>query len=130
MGIRVVWDSKDQKTIRLDFEGKWNFLDFDYAMNECNGMVKKVEHPVDLIYNLAASGPLAAGAVLDLRALREPLPENHGVIAVSGDKIFARAVVSILSRIYPELGEAFVMADSVNDARILLAQAAQQREHA
>jgi hypothetical protein len=117
MGIKVAWDSHDQTTIRFDFDGKWNFLDFDYAVHESIAMMKASERRVNWVLNLEASGPLAAGAVLEARELREPIPDHHGWIAFAGEETFAHGVASILSRIYPVLGEDFLFAPDLEHAR-------------
>ncbi len=121
MAIKVAWDTADEKTVRFDFEGKWNFLDFDYAVNEAIVLMKRVSHPVHWLINLEAGGPLATGAVLDPRELREPLPEHHGWISFAGNDTFARGIASILSRVYPVLGEEFIFAGDVPHARAELA---------
>lgn len=121
MAIKVSWDSADQTVVRFDFEGKWNFLDFDYAVNESISLMKKVQHRVDWLMNLDAGGPLAAGAVLEARELREPLPEHHGAIIFAGNAMFARGIATILSRVYPALGEGFLFETALTTARIKLA---------
>jgi hypothetical protein len=122
MAIKVSWDSADQTIVRFDFEGKWNFLDFDYAVNESISLMKKVQHRVDWLMNLDAGGPLAAGAVLEARELREPLPEHHGKIIFAGNEMFARGIATILNRVYPALGEAFLFETTLTTARIKLAR--------
>jgi hypothetical protein len=121
MAIKVTWDSADQTIVRFDFEGKWNFLDFDYAVNESISLMKKVSHRVNWLMNLDAGGPLAAGAVLESRELREPLPEHHGAIVFVGNPMFAHGIATILSRVYPVLGEGFHFEENLTDARLTLA---------
>ena len=123
MAIKVAWDSQEQIVVRFDFEGKWNFLDFDYAVNESITLMKRVSNQVDWLMNLEGGGPLAAGAVLDPRELREPLPDNHGWICFAGNEMFARGIASILTRVYPVLGEQFIYAEDVPHARAALGTA-------
>ncbi|MFN8371484.1 MAG: hypothetical protein U0694_01205 [Anaerolineae bacterium] len=123
MGIKIAWDNQDQTTIRFDFDGKWNFLDVDYAVNESINLMKRVSHQVDWLINLENSGPLAAGAVLESRELREPIPANHGWVGFAGDEMFARGIAGILSRVYPILGEEFLFGRDLGYARAAIGMA-------
>jgi hypothetical protein len=123
MSIKVAWESGDQPLVQFNFDGKWNFLDFDYAVSEAITLMNRVEHHVNWLLNLEASGPLAAGAVLEARELREPLPANFGWVGLVGEETFAQGVASILSRVYPVLGDEFLFAHDVEQAHITLAKA-------
>jgi hypothetical protein len=130
MSIKVAWDNTEQTAIRFDFEGKWNFLDFDFAVNECVTLLNEIEHNAALIFNVERSGLLAAGAVLESRSLRQPLPANHGTIIIAGQEAFAMATASIISRIYEELGEDFSIVESMTKARALVSRTLRQLQNA
>ncbi|NWF70281.1 MAG: hypothetical protein HXY40_14440 [Chloroflexi bacterium] len=125
MGIRVVWDNSEQTIVRFDFEAKWNFLDFDYVIHECISMMRKVSHRVDVLINIGESGPLAVGAVLETRDLRETLPSNFGVMVFAGNPVYGSAIASVLTRVYPALSDEFVFADDLAQARAAVARAAE-----
>jgi hypothetical protein len=124
MGIYIAWDTPAQTAVRLDFEGKWTWLDFDYVMNQSADLIKQVSHPVDIILNIQNSGPLAAGAVMELRDLRQPMPQNRGALIAVGEDHFARAIMEILTRVYGELGEEYYVASSLDAARASLKKTA------
>jgi hypothetical protein len=116
MSIGVSWSDDKKTAVLLAFDGKWNWLDFDYAMVQALALIKNVDHKVSLVFDLRHSGQLAAGAMYEERELREALPLNFGLLVAVGETRFANATMVILTRVYAQLGDSFTVLHSIEEA--------------
>lgn len=120
MGITVNWDNEQQSIIRYDAKGRWDWIDFDRAVERAFTMTESVDHTVDALFDLRKSGELPNGAVLHFRRWLSVLPANRGSIVVVSNRESAHILVDMLRRIDRKAATRLVITDSLDAARRLL----------
>ena len=120
MGITVQWDNEEKTVIRYDFEGYWEWSEFRKKAEEAFAMTRSVKHKVDTISNFLPGTSLPKNAIFQFRRIMSEAPENRGVNCIVGASNFIRTLVTIFSRIYTQLGERLIIADSLSQARSIL----------
>jgi hypothetical protein len=120
MSVTVQWDNDQKTIIRYDFVGYWDWADFREKAQEAFSMTRSVEHQVDTISNFLPTTHIPKDAFIHFRRVMTDAPKNRGVNVIVGASQFIRALVTIFSRIYQQLGNRLVLADSLEQARNLL----------
>lgn len=121
MAIRVSWDSKAQNVIRYDFDKTWTAQDFEHAVEQSFTMTESVEHTVDVIMDFSRCQELPHGFILYLKRKMMVLPANRGSIVVAGTHPAVRSTLQMFRRIHKSLAQRISAADSLKEARALLA---------
>jgi hypothetical protein len=127
MSIQVSWDTEEKKAIRLDFAGQWTLQDFRVAVKEEFALAKSVTHQVDIISNLQNGAALPSNAFLQFKNTMNVSPENIGMVAIVGTSVFVKTMVSVFSKVYTKLGDQLLTADSLEEARLRLAEKRQAK---
>jgi len=122
MGIKVNWDNKEQTIIRYDFEGNWNWHDFDQAVERSFTMTESVSHLVHVIMNFQKSKSTPDGAILYLKRKLAALPSNRGQIAIVGNCKTLETSLNMLARI-SNIQNRIIRVQNLNDARQQFASA-------
>lgn len=114
MSINVTWDNDNRTAIRLDFNGQWNWEEYDDAIDSAYFMIAEVGHKVNIITNLSRDAMLPVDESVRhfQRALRQ-MPSNVGLTVTSGGNSFSRKVFSSFQRT--------LLASSLGEARAILA---------
>ena len=120
MTITVQWDNDDKTVIRYDFTGYWNWAEFRKQAQTAFAMTRSVEHQVDTISNFLPGTHIPKDAFIHFRRVMTDAPPNRGVNVIVGASQFIRALVTIFSRIYTQLGKRLMLADSLEAARDIL----------
>ncbi len=114
MSLVVVWDNQDRTVLRIDVAGQWGWKEYDAAIDQAYGMIREIEHSVDLIFNLTDSQ--AFPPIQSQRHFQRMLtlmPANAGmIIAAGGDSFVSGLFASFLQT---------RLADSLTQARAMLA---------
>jgi hypothetical protein len=126
MSITVQWDNEEKTIIRYDFTGNWDWVEFRERAKEASALTRSVEHRVDSISNFLPGTHIPKDAFIHFRRVMSDAPKNRGVNVIVGASQFIRVLVTVFSRIYKTLGERLIIADSLEDARVILAK---RREH-
>lgn len=123
-GIYVVWDNPEHTTSRWDFVGNWTWDDWYAATRRAlEFRASMITYPVvPGIFNLKHSGPapLPYQALPHMRAGAEMMdPRDYVVVAHCSGLV--RTMIEIFRALNPELGERVLIAETVEDARALIA---------
>jgi hypothetical protein len=121
MRIKVQWDNEQHTLVRWDFMGVWNWSDFLAAQNESNALIKSVSHTVDIIGDVSQIHRVPPGAIGQFRIYRRNDPDNTGRVVLVGANTYIRTIVEIFRGMFPNTGGNFTFADSLEEARSLLA---------
>lgn len=130
MSITVQWDNDDKTVIRYDFTGYWNWTEFREQAQTAFAMTRSVEHHVDTISNFLPGTHIPKDAFLHFRRVMTDAPPNRGVNVIVGASQFIRVLVTVFSRVYTQLGKRLILADSLEDARHILAKQRRQSSDA
>jgi hypothetical protein len=120
MKVSVSWDNDDKTAIRYDFEQGWTWSDFSAATVDGFALTRSVQHTVDSISYFKPGVELPPNALFQFRKAMANAPKNRGVTVIVGGSLFIKTLVGAFSRIYPQLGQRLLLADSLEQARTLL----------
>jgi hypothetical protein len=120
-GITVSWDNEAKNIIRYDFQGRWTWEDFYAASAQAFAMTRSVTHRVDAISNFHEGAVLPPNAMYHFRHAMISAPPNRGVNVIVGATTFVKTLIKIFSNLNKRLGQRLVLANSLDDARMLLA---------
>lgn len=121
MTIKVQWDNEEHTLLRWEFMGVWDWDDFLAAQKESNDLINSVPHTVDIISDVSKSQHLPPGAIGRFRTYRRDDPENTGRVVLVGASIYIKTIVEIFRGMFPNTGGNFSFANSLDEARSLLA---------
>jgi hypothetical protein len=127
MPITVTWDNDDQTAIRYDFDGRWTWSEFHRAANEAFALTRSVTQTVDSISYFKPGVTLPPDALFQFRHAMADAPSNRGTTVIVGGSAFIVMMVSIFSKLNKALGERLLVANSLDQARALLAARRQSR---
>jgi hypothetical protein len=121
MNITVSWDNKQKTVIRYDFEGRWTWEEFYSASSQAFAMTCTVKHRVDTISNFKHGSVLPPNALIQFRQVMLNAPKNRGINVIVAHNSFVATLVKIFSNLNKRLGERLAVVDSLDEARMLLA---------
>jgi len=121
MSVKVSWDKNDKKTIRYDFEGRWMWDEFYAAAENAFALTRSVEHTVDSISFFRPGAYLPPNALMHFRRAMVNAPKNRGVTVIVGGSMFIKTMVTVFSKLNRQLGERLLLADTLEQARVMLA---------
>ncbi len=122
MNIEVSWDNDEKTIIRFAYGNNWTWEDYRAASETSRQMMRSVDQTVDLIADYSNGSPPPLDALMKYRRAMATLPENSGLVVIVGGSYFINTLVSIFSGVYRSLGEALVIANSVEEARSIIAE--------
>lgn len=126
MSVNVSWDNDDKTALRYDFKARWTWEEFDAATVQAFAMTGSVSHTVDSISNFETGAALPPNALFQFRRAMSKAPPNRGITVIVGGSMFIKAMVTTFSRLNKQLGERLLLADSLDQARTLLASRRQK----
>lgn len=130
MTIQVEWDNEAKTIIRHDFDGLWTWGEFQELCRATRAMVTSVPHPVHIISNMRqAIMPRGQGMMGNMRRAMLAAPPNRGIIVVVVNP-FLKSLLSLFMSFDPEMTEIIYSAESVEEARQLIAARGQSAGHA
>jgi hypothetical protein len=121
MSIAVLWDNTEQTIIRYDFEGQWVWSEFFTATQQAFALTRSVPHTVDSISNFKPGAALPSDALFQFRRAMASAPPNRGVTVIVGGSTLIKTMVIVFGKINRQLGERLFLADTLDQARALLA---------
>ncbi len=102
MGVAVKWDNEQHTTLLYTFTDPWDWGDYDLAAHLGRKMMDDSPHKVAIIIDLIGTQNLARGAIQRLSQGIEKVHPNRGTIVIVCTNPFVQAIMSILTRLYPE----------------------------
>jgi hypothetical protein len=118
MPVHIIWED-DAKTIaRCTGEGQWTWDEYHNALSQIVEDFKLADQRVDLIIHRVQNASMPPGSPMPhfQRAMRI-MPRNVGLVLLINTNTFARALVSMFSRIFTTQKHAkLVMVGSLDEA--------------
>ena len=121
MSVTVSWDNDDRTTIRYEFERDWIWDEFYAASENAFALTRSVEHTVHSISYFKPGASLPPNALMHFRRAMVNAPRNRGVTVIVGGSLFITTMVRVFSKLNRSLGERLLLADTLEQARALLA---------
>jgi hypothetical protein len=121
MNVKVSWDNDDKTTIRYDFEPHWTWDEFYKVAEDAFALTRSVEHTVDSISHFKPGANLPPNALMHFRRAMVNAPKNRGVTVIVGGSMFIKMMVTVFSKLNRQLGERLLLADTLAQARVMLA---------
>lgn len=123
MPIFVQWDNPEKTIIYIRYE-RWTWDDYYDALSESTVLSKTVEHPIDIIADLADSLVPKGGTISHAAAaLKQDNPRVSLIVLVTPNR-FVQSLTQISFRVLPDFKKKYRMVSTVEEARALIA-----REH-
>jgi hypothetical protein len=125
MSVEIQWDNPEKTTLRYSITIPWTWNEFWTAFEQSLRMIDEVEGKVDYIFGDTdqASRTLPPGFLTQMGAVvRKRHPRAGLTVFVSKEQSSSRTLwYRLASSVYPALSEKFVFAQTLDEARILLA---------
>ena len=121
MDIIVNWDDKNQRVIRYQLNGDWDWADFDYAILEALQFSEHISHHIDVIFDLSESNNIPDGIVLYFKKLLRTVPANRRHFVVVGTNPQLSVIVTMFNRIFKSASGRISHADTLARARSYVA---------
>jgi hypothetical protein len=125
MSVKVVWDDEQHTALRYDLEGRWTWDEFYAAFNEGKAMMEGSAHTVHFILNAMdnlSKGYVPPGALSHVASLNRNAPPNAGITVAVGGNTLGKIFHGMIARIYPKIAKRYAFADSLEEARAMIAQ--------
>jgi hypothetical protein len=125
MGVTVTWDDNTYTILRYDLTGLWTWDDYCLAVDKGAAMLEMIQHPVAVIANFRAD-TMVPRSITTPETKSAPvkrqnvLPENIGLIVVTGGAAFVEVMVSGFCRAYQRFERNLLVASSLDEARKLI----------
>jgi hypothetical protein len=120
----VEWLDDAHTIIRSTGQGNWTWDDFYRGLNQILDMAQSVPHRVDLIYtSQAGSQPPKGSAMSHYQRAMRMMPENVGLQVFITSSMFARAIISMMTKLIPSMRASnFLLVGSLDEALSTIAQ--------
>lgn len=122
MPITVIWDNDEKTAFHWIFEGKWNWKEYAQAMDQADKLAKEVEHPIDVIVNMAQSKLIPSHALSNIRAKMGAEPHKLGLVVIITNNPLVKAIGNALPRLNRRFENKIAIAATVEQARQTIAQ--------
>ncbi len=123
MPLKVEWLDTQKTVMGCTGEGTWTWDDYHTALDDIANQFKATQHRVDLVIMSAPGAIVPKGSSMPhyQRAMRI-MPANLELLAMVTTNMFARTIVSIFTKVYPNKDNVkMVMVASLNEAKIRIA---------
>ncbi len=122
MPITINWLDADKTIIRYEFEGHWTWTDLHDAIKQVNSMLESVVHPVYVIIDVSKGSVVPSGAISQMRMGNMNPASNWAGGVFVGMSTFLRTLISTFGRVYPKMGERYIVANSMDEALQIIKQ--------
>lgn len=119
MPVSINWDNDERTIMRYVLVGAWQWTEFRSVIDEADALSRTVEHRVDIICDLTASGPLPVhNAFPTLKYMAELTSDNvlEGIFIVVGGGTFVRALGKTFNQVYAGVGARTFFAETLDEA--------------
>lgn len=123
MPIQVKWYDAEQTIVAYELGEQWSWDELYQAFRVARQMVDSVPHRVDAIMNVLQTKQLPNGAIGHVKSLGASPQTNFGVGVVVSSSLFVKTIFQIIGKLYPELGDRYVVAPTEAQALALIAEA-------
>lgn len=130
--ITIDWGSADKTVLLYTFEERWTIQDLIEALDAGVQVAEKYQHDMDVLVDLTRSGyPDLMGsnvfsafgkAVERSEAHMDKSTQELGLVVVVSQDLIVRSTLSTLLGMYRKIGEKLALANSLEEARRIIAQ--------
>lgn len=122
MSVHVTWDNNDHTVLRYDFDGDWQWEEFQTAFRRAREMLETVGHIVDVIADFRTSSSVPTETLARLAYVGSSSPINLGNTILVGSNTFSMTTLALFRTFYSNVAHVFDTAYSLERARALLAK--------
>ena len=123
MPLKVEWLDTQKTVMGCTGQGVWTWGEYHAALDDIASQFKATQKRVDLVIMSAPGAIVPKGSSMPhyQRAMRI-MPDNLGLLMMVTTNMFARTIVSIFTKVYPNTDNVkMVMVASLNDAKTRIA---------
>ena len=123
MAVDMTWDDPAKTIMICNSEGKWTWEEYHKTLTDIVELFKQTNHRVDLIIMRGEQATMPSGSPMPhfQRALRI-MPPNVGLVVLVNTNGFARALVSMFSKLITNKDHAkLLIIGSAEEARAKIA---------
>ncbi|HLA45457.1 MAG TPA: hypothetical protein VJZ27_18550, partial [Aggregatilineales bacterium] len=127
MGIQTDWDNEAHTIIRRTYGETLNIDEMLETLPVVQEMVAGESHVVHMVHCFPERVRIPRDLLFTLHRLQGAMPENTGLSVLVGGGTTARAMIALLRRLVPPIGRRLRLAASIEDARVVIAEAQYNR---
>ncbi|MBI1281175.1 MAG: hypothetical protein GC179_23820 [Anaerolineaceae bacterium] len=120
MPLKVEWLDTQMTIMGCTGEGTWTWNDYHEALDNIANQFKATQKRVDLVIMSAPNSIVPKGSSMPhyQRAMRI-MPDNLGLLVMVTSNTFARTIVSIFTKVYPNQDNVkMLMVASLDEAKM------------
>lgn len=124
MPVSLQWDNDDHTILRYDYCGRWTWEDYAPVYERAGILLRECNWTVHFIVNLkdeVARNHLPAGALIRAVNIYRNAPANSGKTIIVNAGMVYRTVAQTGAAAYPAIGKKYAFADTLEEARLMLA---------
>jgi hypothetical protein len=107
--------------LRMRFETHWTWLDFQTVVREAVELSKPTGRRVDVIADVSEGLTVPEGAISQFGTIDRLLPDELGLIVVTGGGTFQNMLIELFRKVKPLQGEYWRTAKNLEQARAIIA---------
>ena len=123
MTVTMAWDDTDKTIMLCNSQGRWTWEEYHETLSRIVEFFKETDNRVDLIITRDPQASMPSGSPMPhfQRAMRV-MPPNVGLVALVNTNGFARALVSMFTKLFPTADTAtLIIVGSHEEARTKIA---------
>lgn len=123
MTVTMAWDDTDKTIMLCNSQGRWTWEEYHETLSRIVELFKETDNRVDLIITRDPQASMPSGSPMPhfQRAMRV-MPPNVGLVALVNTNGFARALVSMFTKLFATTDTAtLIIVGSHEEARAKIA---------
>ena len=129
MGVEVSWDNAEKTLIRYDFSGRWTLQEFSTATFAAHKLINEAPHqqPTATLLNFGEKLYMPPNIIsFAQERARHKHPRTTIAILVTNSN-FVIVLLKTLLKVYPDLGNFYGQAKTLDEGRLLAYERIGQR---
>ncbi len=120
MGIKTAWDNPEQTILRIEFEDRWQWAEFDAAWETVLAAVAGRPQHLDFIFDVTRSTLMPPDLGYRLRQGQYMIGRKDSLRIVVGADRFVKILIEFIARMFNNQRLHFV--ETLEEAHMLIAQ--------
>ncbi|HUN08569.1 MAG TPA: hypothetical protein PLQ56_18325 [Aggregatilineales bacterium] len=124
MPVSLQWDNDEQTILRYDYCGRWTWEEYAPVFERASILLRESNWTVHFIVHLkdeVARNHLPAGALVRVVNIFRNAPATAGKTIIVNAGMVYRTVAQTGAAAYPAIGKKYGFADTLEEARLMLA---------
>ena len=122
MAIVVKWNDEEKNSIRLIYEGRWDWTEYYTAHDTSHAMIDEVEHTVDLVYDLDNTSYIPNDALGHFKRTARSAPTRQGLTILIGGNMFMWAMFNMFQKFVGDWATDYRFVTSEEEVNALLSR--------